>query len=379
MAIVAPVAPSAVTPLPTPPSTSDPVNFDTRADAFLGGLPTNQTQMNALGTNVYDNAVKTFDSATISKASADAAVPAANTATNAANDATSAYTNMQKLYLGAKATAPTLDNQGNTLVAGAWYTNTTDNFWYWWTGSLWKLGVGDLDTVDFETQVTNKGRVVLTDTAQTVSGVKTFTSGLRASPQNRLKIGGSIYSAGLATGNRNWITICSFGASNVPLYSRFLLTLPSRHYAAEITFSKTTFGAVNTVAKIRVLGAYTYFSYYPIRFRVVDLGTNNASRLDFCFSGTSSSTETYELVVLEDYVAGDRAISSYEALISYPFSASAAFSTGATTNNTLTVGTGTAITYVEATINTGQSYAPVVQINGAIGQTSLESNSAATG
>lgn len=172
MAIVAPVAPSAVTPLPTPPSTSDPVNFDTRADAFLGGLPTNQTQMNALGTNVYDNAVKTFDSATISKASADAAVPAATTATNAANDATSAYTNMQKLYLGAKATAPTVDNQGNPLVVGAWYTNTTDNFWYWWTGSLWKLGVGDLDTVDFETQVTNKGRVVLTDTTQNITGHK---------------------------------------------------------------------------------------------------------------------------------------------------------------------------------------------------------------
>ena len=73
MAIVAPVAPSAVTPLPTPPSTSDPSNFDARADSFLGGLPTNQTQMNALGSNVYDNAVKTFDSATISKASADVA------------------------------------------------------------------------------------------------------------------------------------------------------------------------------------------------------------------------------------------------------------------------------------------------------------------
>ena len=35
-----------ITVLPTPPSRADPENFDTRADAFLGALPTMQTQMN---------------------------------------------------------------------------------------------------------------------------------------------------------------------------------------------------------------------------------------------------------------------------------------------------------------------------------------------
>ena len=34
------------TPLPTPPSTLDPVNFNSRADAFLGALPTFQTELN---------------------------------------------------------------------------------------------------------------------------------------------------------------------------------------------------------------------------------------------------------------------------------------------------------------------------------------------
>ena len=109
MAIVAPVAPTPVTPLPTPPTASDPVNFDSRADNFLGGLPTNQTEMNALGTNVYNNSVKTFDSATISKSSADLAVPAANDAVAAKVASEAAYTNMQKLYLGAKTTAPTVE------------------------------------------------------------------------------------------------------------------------------------------------------------------------------------------------------------------------------------------------------------------------------
>ena len=35
-----------ITVLPTPPSRADPDNFDARADAFLGALPTMQTQMN---------------------------------------------------------------------------------------------------------------------------------------------------------------------------------------------------------------------------------------------------------------------------------------------------------------------------------------------
>lgn len=38
-----------ITPLPTPPSTSDPTNFNTRADAFLGALPAFVTEANAYG------------------------------------------------------------------------------------------------------------------------------------------------------------------------------------------------------------------------------------------------------------------------------------------------------------------------------------------
>lgn len=38
-----------ITPLPTPvPSSGDPANFDARADAFLGALPTFATEANAL-------------------------------------------------------------------------------------------------------------------------------------------------------------------------------------------------------------------------------------------------------------------------------------------------------------------------------------------
>ena len=50
------VTPPAISPLPTPPSSSDPANFDTRADAFLGALPGLQTEANALAQNLHANA-----------------------------------------------------------------------------------------------------------------------------------------------------------------------------------------------------------------------------------------------------------------------------------------------------------------------------------
>lgn len=40
-------------------------------------------------------------------------------------------------YLGPFAVAPMLDNEGNPLVAGMQYFNTTDNIFYVWTGASW--------------------------------------------------------------------------------------------------------------------------------------------------------------------------------------------------------------------------------------------------
>lgn len=68
-----------VTQLPTPvPSTSDPSNFDTRADNFLGALPTFVSELNAVANEV--NAYSSSASASASSASSSSAtaVAAAN-------------------------------------------------------------------------------------------------------------------------------------------------------------------------------------------------------------------------------------------------------------------------------------------------------------
>ncbi|RAK68828.1 hypothetical protein [Phenylobacterium kunshanense] len=59
-----PTAPTPIAALPTPvPTTADPANFDTRADALLEAMPDMVTEMNSVADVTYDNAVEAAASA----------------------------------------------------------------------------------------------------------------------------------------------------------------------------------------------------------------------------------------------------------------------------------------------------------------------------
>lgn len=162
----------AITALPTPPTRSDPTSFATRADAFMIALPTFATEANALQTDVNtrqtdiiarqtDVATRQTDvtskqttasaAATAAAASQTAAAAsasaAATSATAAAGSATAADTTKRTIdtkYLGSKTTAPTVDNEGNALVQGAEYWNTTDQKKYVRAASGWVLSAFDI-------------------------------------------------------------------------------------------------------------------------------------------------------------------------------------------------------------------------------------------
>lgn len=101
---------------------------------------------------------------------------AATSATNAANSATSAasaqaaaesardatltaYDNFDDRYLGAKSSAPTLDNDGNALIAGSLYFDTVAQGMYVYTGSAWVAayisGTGYLAAANNLSELTN--------------------------------------------------------------------------------------------------------------------------------------------------------------------------------------------------------------------------------
>jgi hypothetical protein len=79
------VNPTPPTPLPVPPSSSDPGNFDVRADTFLGALDDFQTQTNSLATVTYGNALASEEFANLSSQSATSASQSASAASAASN------------------------------------------------------------------------------------------------------------------------------------------------------------------------------------------------------------------------------------------------------------------------------------------------------
>jgi hypothetical protein len=69
--------------------------------------------------------------------SASSATLSASSAATSATSAATTYDNFDDRYLGSKSSAPTVDNDGNTLLVGAIYWNSTLNNMYVWSGSVW--------------------------------------------------------------------------------------------------------------------------------------------------------------------------------------------------------------------------------------------------
>jgi len=97
---------------------------------LLGNLDANNYKITGLGTPTSN-----ADAAT--KAYVDTVAGSATAAASSAAAAETAYDNFDDRYLGAKASAPTLDNDGNALITGAIYWNSTTNQMFAWTGSAW--------------------------------------------------------------------------------------------------------------------------------------------------------------------------------------------------------------------------------------------------
>ena len=94
----------------------------------------------AAATSATSAAASATAAATSATAAATSATSAAASATAAATSATSSaasFTSMDQRYLGAKASPPTLNNQGGALTTGAEYWNSSNNTMYVWNGSAW--------------------------------------------------------------------------------------------------------------------------------------------------------------------------------------------------------------------------------------------------
>lgn len=123
---------------------ADPINAQDAvtkvyADAVIGQATAAASA--AAAVQVALAADEAIDSAASALAAASSASSAGTSAISAASSATSAaasYDSFDDRYLGDKAVAPTVDNDGNSLLVGACYWDTGSQQMFTWAGSQWK-------------------------------------------------------------------------------------------------------------------------------------------------------------------------------------------------------------------------------------------------
>jgi len=120
------------------------------------------TLLASAATSASSSATSASSSATSASSSATSASAAATSATSAAASASAAaasYDSFDDRYLGAKSSAPSVDNDGNALITGALYFNSTTPGMYVWTGSTWTVMAtsGDIESVTAGTGLSGGG------------------------------------------------------------------------------------------------------------------------------------------------------------------------------------------------------------------------------
>jgi hypothetical protein len=151
-----------ITNLDTPTASADAANkgyVDTQITNLVNGAPGILDTLGEIATQIqsggtfYDSLVlksgstmtgaltlsgaPTVDLHAATKLYVDGVAGSATAAAASAAAAATTYDNFDDRYLGAKTSAPTLDNDGNALITGAIYWNTPGATMYAWTGSAW--------------------------------------------------------------------------------------------------------------------------------------------------------------------------------------------------------------------------------------------------
>jgi len=125
-----------------------PIDAVLSVDGLTGAVSLSGTYLNkttgVLAGNLDANtftvtnlAAPSANSDAATKVYVDTVAGSATAAAASAASAATTYDNFDDRYLGSKSTAPTLDNDGDAIVTGAIYWNTTTNAMYAWTGTEW--------------------------------------------------------------------------------------------------------------------------------------------------------------------------------------------------------------------------------------------------
>jgi hypothetical protein len=95
-------------------------------------------------------ATNAANSASAASTSETNAASSASAASTSATNAAASLDSFDDRYLGAKASPPSTDNDGNALLTGALYWNTSTNKMYVWSGSAWAEISSSADIISYK-------------------------------------------------------------------------------------------------------------------------------------------------------------------------------------------------------------------------------------
>ena len=118
-------------------SESNAATSETNAATSETNASTSETNAATSASNAATSESNAATSATSASNSATSASSAQSAAESARDATLTAYDNFDDRYLGVKSSAPTVDNDGNALVAGSLYFDSTSEAMQVYTGSAW--------------------------------------------------------------------------------------------------------------------------------------------------------------------------------------------------------------------------------------------------
>jgi hypothetical protein len=304
-----------VTSTATPTASSD-LTTKTYVDGILGSATAAATSASNAAT-----------SETNASNSASAASSSASAASASASSAAASYDSFDDRYLGPKASAPTVDNDGNTLLTGALYWNTTVSTLYVWTGSAWTQAAftaGGFATLTGTETLTNKTLTAPTISSANLTTALTLTSASGTSGQV-LTSGGSGAAPTWTTPSSGAMTListltasssASLSFTGLTVYKRYVLIFDS--ITTSITYANIRINLGTGSTPTYITSGYCYngvatYSSIPSSSTAA-IGLTNSAGFTIAGAyfpvGKDTSEGVSGIVNLQNFISGYAAIQS---------------------------------------------------------------------
>jgi hypothetical protein len=239
-------------------SASNASTSATNAASSASAASTSASNASTSATNASNSATSASTSATTATTQAGIATTqasnastsasnasSAQTAAEAARDATlTAYDNFDDRYLGSKTTDPTLDNDGNALLAGSLYFNSVSGAMKVYTGSAWVAAY--VSGADYLAKANNLSDLTSAPTARTNLGLVIGTDVL--SPSGSGASLTSLNATNLSSGTVAAARLPAFTGDATSTSGTSALTL------ATVNANTGAFGSTTTIPVITVNG-----------------------------------------------------------------------------------------------------------------------------